>query len=149
MTSTSSIDNILDATLDDLADMPSISLFPNGAHKVKLESKVDTKKASVQLIMHYIEPLELADPTATAPAAGDKNSVFFFLKKKDGSANEYAQGALKEVVKVLQAQFGGATTMEVLDAAKDAEVAVVTKIRVGKGEYEGKDNIDIVKVQVM
>ena len=146
---TSSIDNILDAQLDDLADMPSISLFPNGAHKVRLESKIDHKKASVQLVMHYIEPLEMADPTSNAPAAGDKNSVFFFLKKKDGTGNEYAQGALKEIVKVLQAQFGGATTSEVLEAAKDAEVAVVTKIRIGKGDYEGKDNVDIVKMEII
>ena len=144
-----SLDNILDATLDDLADMPSISLFPNGAHKVKLEFKIDTKKVSVQMTMIYVEPLELADPTQTAPAAGDKNTVFFNLKKKDGGANEYAQGALKEIVKPLQAQFGGSTTSEVLDAAKDAEVAVVTKIRVGKGEYEGKDSIDVVKLQIV
>jgi hypothetical protein len=146
---TNSLDNILDATLDDLADMPSISLFPNGAHKVKLESKINKEKASVQITMHYVEPLELADPTSSTPAAGDKNSVFFNLKKKDGTANEYAQGALKEIVKVLQGTFGGATTTEVLENAKDAEVAVVTKIRVGKGEYEGRDNIDIVKVQVI
>ena len=149
MTSMNSLDNILDATLDDLADMPSISLFPNGAHKVKLEFKIDTKKVSVMVTMTYIEPLELADPTQTAPAAGDKNSVFFNLKKKDGTANEYAQGALKEITKVLQSTFGGSSTTEVLENAKDAEVAVVTKIRVGKGEYEGKDNIDIVKVQII
>jgi hypothetical protein len=146
---TSSLDNILDATLDDLADMPSISLFPNGAHKVTLSNKIDPVKASVMFTMTYIEPLELADPTSSTPAAGDKNSVFFNLKKKDGSANEYAQGALKNIVKVLQAQFGGSTTTEVLEAAKNAEVAVVTKIRVGKGEYEGRDNIDIVKVEVL
>jgi len=146
---TNSLDNILDATLDDLADMPSISLFPNGAHKVKLEFKIDSTKVSVMVTMTYIEPLELADPTALVPSAGDKNSVFFNLKKKDGTANAYAQGALKEIVKVLQPVFGGSTTSEVLEASKDAEVAVVTKIRVGKGEYEGRDNIDIVKVQII
>jgi len=149
MTSMNSLDNILDATLDDLADMPSISLFPNGAHKVKLEFKIDSTKVSVMVTMTYIEPLELADPTALVPSAGDKNSVFFNLKKKDGTANAYAQGALKEIVKVLQPVFGGSTTSEVLEASKDAEVAVVTKIRVGKGEYEGRDNIDIVKVQII
>lgn len=145
----SALDNILDATLDDLADLPSIQLFPNGAHKVKLEFKIDTKKVAVQMTMHYIEPLELADPKQTAPAAGDKNTIFFNLKKKDGTANEYAQGALKEVVKVLQGTFGGTSTTEVLEASKDAEVAVVTKIRLGKGEYEGKDQIDLVKVQII
>jgi len=146
---TSSLDNILDATLDDLADMPSIQLFPNGAHKVKLEFKINAEKASVQTTLHYIEPLELADPTQTAPAAGDKNTVFFNLKKKDGSANTYAQGALKELLKPLAAQFGGSTTTEILENSKDAEVMVVTKIQVGKGDYEGKDNLTIVKLEVL
>ena len=145
----SSLDNILDATLDDLADMPSIQLFPNGAHKVRLESKVNKEKVSVQLTLHYIEPLELADPTSIAPAAGDKNTVFYNLKKKDGTANEYAQGALKELIKVLQDTFGGSSTSEVLENAKDAEVAVVTKIKVGTGDYLGKDNLDIVKLQII
>lgn len=144
-----SLDNILDQTLDDLADMPSISLFPNGAHKVTMEFKVDPVKASVMATMTYIEPLELSDPTSGTPAAGDKNSVFFNLKKKDGTPNTYAQGALKELLKPLQATFGGATTTEILEASKGAEVAVVTKIRVGKGEYEGRDNIDIVKLQII
>lgn len=146
---TNSLDNILDATLDDLADMPSIVLFPNGAHKVKFESKIDAKNSSVQITLTYIEPLELADPTSAAPAAGDKNSVFFYLKTKEGKANEYAQGALKNIVKVLQPALGGDTTTEVLSNAQNAEVAVVTKIRVGKGAYEGRDNLDIVKVEVI
>ena len=145
----SSLDNILDATLDDLADMPSIQLFPNGAHKVRLESKVNKEKVSVQLTLHYIEPQELADPTSIAPATGDKNTVFYNLKKKDGTANEYAQGALKELIKVLQGTFGGSSTSEVLENAKDAEVAVVTKIRLGKGDYEGRDNLDIVKIEAV
>jgi hypothetical protein len=146
---TNSLDNILDATLDDLADMPSISLFPNGAHKVTLETKIDPVKVSVMLTLTYVEPLELADPTQTAPEKGDKNSIFFNLKKKDGTPNTYAQGALKEIVKVLQPTFGGSTTTEILTNSNGAEVAVVTKIRLGKGEYEGKDNIDIVKVQII
>jgi len=146
---TNSLDNLFDATLDELADMPSISLFPNGAHKVRLEFKIDTKKVAMQMTMHYVEPLELASPDATPPAKDDKNTIFFNLKKKDGGANEYAQGALKEVVKPLQAAFGGNTTAEVLENAKNAEVAVVTKIRLGKGEYEGRDSIDIVSLQII
>jgi hypothetical protein len=144
----SSLDNILDATLDDLADMPSIQLFPNGAHKATVSFKYDEKKATVQIQLTYIEPLELSDPTANPPAAGDKNSVFFFLKKKDGSANEYAQGGLKNILTSLKS-LGGSTSKEVMEAAEGAEVAVVTKIRVGKGEYEGRDNLDIVKIEVM
>jgi hypothetical protein len=143
-----SLDSILDETLDDLADMPSISLFPNGAHKVSIEFKPEDKKSAVMLTMTYIEPLELADPTSSAPAPKDKNSVFFNLKKKDGTPNAYAQGALKEILKSLKS-LGGSTSREIMEAAQGAEVAVVTKIRAGKGEYEGKDNIDIVKLEVI
>jgi hypothetical protein len=142
------LSNILDSTLDDLADMPSITPFPNGAHKVKLGFKIDDKKVSVQMTMTYIEALELADPTSVAPAPDDKNTIFFNLKKKDGSPNDYAQGALKEVLKVLSPAFPG-STRETLTAAEGVEVAAVTKIRVGKGEYEGKDSIDVVEMKIL
>jgi len=148
---TSDLDNILDMTLDDLADAPSIELFPNGAHKVKIEFKVnERKKTNITMEMEYVEVAELADPTAVAPAAGDKSFVFFNLKKKDGTANEFSQGALKVILKSLHDQgFAGNTPKEVMDSAKGAEVIVVTKIREGKGEYEGKDQIDIVSVSVV
>lgn len=142
------IDNILDATLDDLADAPSIQLWPNGAHKATIEFKVDKPKSSVQLHMTYVEPLELADPTSTPPSAGDKNVVFFSLKKKDGTANEYAQGALKGILTPLSATFGGASMTEVMENAKGAEVAVVTKIRLSK-DPKYQDSLDVQKVETI
>lgn len=145
----SNLNNILDATLEDLADMPSIQIFPNGAHKVTIGFKVDKVKATVQCMLTYVEPLELADPTSIAPAPGDKNGIFISLKKKDGTPNEYGQGTLKQIAQELAKTFPGSSTSEILEAAEGAEVAVVTKIRYGKGEYEGKDNLDIVKLEVI
>ena len=145
-----SFDSILDSTLDDLADMPSIQLFPNGAHKVTVEFIVNREKKSIMVAMVYVDVLELADPTATAPAPGDKNSVFINLLNKDGKTNEYAQGALKLMLQALKAGgVEGASNTEIMDNAKGTEVAVVTKIRVGKGDYVGRDNLDIVKMEVM
>jgi len=145
-----SIENILDATLDDLADRPSITLFPNGAHKVTLDSKIDREKSTVQLTLTYVEPVELSDPGALVPVAGDKNSVFYFLLNKDKTPNAYNQGALKEVLGCLkEGGVEGSTTTELLEAAKGMEVVVVTKIRVGKGEYEGRDNLDIQKLMIV
>lgn len=145
MTQTS-FDNILDATLDDLADMPSIELFPNGAHKVSLEFVVDPVKVSVRMDMTYIECIELADHTSKPPVPGDKNSVFFNLKKKDGEPNTYAQGSLKVITSSLQPTFGGSSLKEVLENSKGAEVVALTKIQVGKGDY--RDTISVVKVEV-
>lgn len=144
-----SIENILDATLDDLADVPSTKLFPNGAHKVALHFKLDLKKQSVYMTMVYVHLLEMADPTAVAPELGDKNIVFMNLKKKDGTDNEYAQGALKEILKVLQPVFKGVSSKDTLEKADGFEVAVSTKIRVGTGEYAGRDQIDIVTMALI
>ena len=144
-----SLDNLLDATLDDLADIPSIQIFPAGAHKVTIGFKIDDKKSAVQVGFTYIEPLELSDPTANAPEAGAKNGLYIGLKKKDGTANEYGQGTLKLIASAMKERFPGNSTREVLEAAEGAEVAIVTKIRYGKGEYEGKDNLDLVKIEVI
>lgn len=144
-----SLDNLLDATLDDLADIPSIQIFPAGAHKVTIGFKVDDKKSAVQVSFTYVESLELSDPTATAPEAGAKNGLYLGLKKKDGTANEYAQGTLKLIASAMKERFPGNSTREVLEAAEGAEVAIVTKIRYGRGEYEGKDNLDLVKIEVI
>jgi hypothetical protein len=144
-----SLDNLLDATLDDLADTPSIQLFPNGAHKVKVNFKIDKEKSSVQMTLTYVELEELADPTSIAPTPGDKNIVFFNLKKKDGTANEYSQGALKEIGQALVSlSEPGSTTSEVLAAAENAEVMVVTKIRVSK-DPKYQDQLDVVKMAVI
>jgi hypothetical protein len=143
-----SLDNLLDATLDDLADIPSIQIFPAGAHKVTVNFKTDLVKQTVQVGFTYIEPLEI-DPTDTPPAPGDKNSIFLGLKKKDGTPNEYAQGTLKLIAQALKDTFPGSSTKEILEAAEGAEVAIVTKIRLGKGEYLGRDNLDLVKLEVI
>lgn len=143
-----SLDNLLDATLDDLADTPSIQIFPAGAHKVTVNFKADLVKQTVQVGFTYIEPLEI-DPTDTPPAPGDKNSIFLGLKKKDGTPNEYAQGTLKLIAQALKDTFPGSSTKEILEAAEGAEVAIVTKIRLGKGEYLGRDNLDLVKLEVI
>jgi hypothetical protein len=144
-----SLDNLLDATLDDLADTPSIQIFPAGAHKVTVGFKIDDAKSAVQVSFTYIEPLELSDPTAVAPSSGDKNGLYLGLKKKDGTPNAFAQGTLKMIAQALSANFPGSSTREVLENAEGAEVAIVTKVRYGKGEYEGKDNLDLVKIEVL
>lgn len=145
----SNFDNILDATLDDLADMPSITPFPDGAHKVTLSFKLDEKKVAVMLQLTYVEALEIPDTDATIPSPGDKNTIYFGLKTKEGKPNEYAQGALKNVLNSLKDSYPGNSMKEIMASAEGAEVAVVTKIRYGKGEYEGKDNIDIQKLEVI
>lgn len=143
MTDNNALD-ILDETLDDLADKPSIEPFPNGSHKVTLNFKTITKdgRPSVMMKMTYIELLEASDPGAKAPVPGDVFTNFMHMKKKDGTPNEFGQGELKEVLTALKPNFPNAgTNRELLEAGEGCEVAVTTKIRKGKEGYQDAMNI--------
>jgi len=123
------LDSLLDRTLDDLADLPEFKPFPAGAHRCRIafESKVVNKHPSIEMKITAIETLELSDPTASEPIkADDTTGVLFMLD------NEFGEGKLKEVMKVLATHFGTTGIRDTMIAANDAEVIMVTKIRVNK-----------------
>lgn len=147
MNTTTQNPDLLDMTLDDLADLPSTELFPNGSHKVAITFHVNQEnKSKIRLEMVYVEAIELADATQVAPAVGDKNSIFFNLVTKEGKPNEFAQGQLKELLLALRPTFGGDNLTQVMENSKGAEVIVLTKIRPAKGEYD--PSISIVSLAV-
>ena len=148
----SDIDGLLDATLDDLADMPEFKPFPAGAHRVNVsfEKMKVNDISSISMNLVAIETVELANPEDTPVVAKDSTNVLFMLKKKDGSNNDLAQGQLKGILKPLQEHFKSASNSATMEDAKGAECLVVTKIRTDKRD---KDNIkhytEVVSLQVM
>lgn len=138
---TVNIDSLLDASLDDLADLPEFGTFPAGTHKVLIswEKKEINKHPSLELSMKAVETVELANPTEDAPlAAGAEGNVLFMLD------NEFSQGKLKLVMKSLAGMFGGATITDVMEASNGMEVTVVTKVRQNKEKTQSYT--DLVKV---
>lgn len=135
-----SIDDLLDATLDDLADVPEFKPFPVGTHQCTLEiaSKVIAEKAAVEWKLTLIETIELANPEATPAKAGDTCSGAFIFTTKDGKPNELAQGQFKEMLRPLQAHFGTATNRQTMEAANGCTVAVTMSQREGKNDNAGK-----------
>lgn len=137
-----SIDDLLDGTLDDLADVPSFKCYPAGAHLVKIafdvEKDKEGKKTGVMFFrMEYREPLELANSEDVPPAMGDKDAVRWDL------TNEFGQGNFKVVISALKQQFfpGEAkSNAEVMEAADGLEVGIVTKVRKGKKGTDKEDN---------
>ncbi len=120
--------DLLDSSLDDLADLPEFKVFPNGAHicTIKFESKDVNGHPSIECTLTGISTEELANPADTPIAAGDVSSVLFMMD------NEFGQGALKAVMKPLAAHFGTSKISETIEAAKGAECLVVTKQRQNK-----------------
>lgn len=131
------IDSLLDATIDDLVDVPTFQPFPVGTHQavLTLEQKKINDCPAIEWSMVAIETVELADPTGTPVKAGDKCSGAFILTKKEGDKqvpNELAQGQFKEFMKPLQAHFGTATNRETMEAANGCTVVATMGQRAGK-----------------
>ena len=146
-----SLDDILDETLDDLADLPENKPFPGGVHRVDLSIRRNAKKAGQFIVeMKHKEVIELANPNEEhLPKEGDKATVFIATKKKDGTPNEFGQGQLKLIMSPLAAMLGTKNIGEIVEGTKNGvECAVLVSIRKDKtGEYD--DQQEIKKVEVM
>jgi hypothetical protein len=142
MSDLSDLDNLLDASLDDLADLPEFGTYPGGTHKVAIdwESKKVNDHPSLELKFKLVETLELANPTDEPLAVGAEGSVLFMLD------NEFGQGKLKNVLKPLGAATGANKMSEIVAASKGMEVVLVTKVRQNKDKTQSYT--DIVKVIV-
>lgn len=127
------LNDLLDANLDDLADLPEFGVYPAGVHKVVIqwESKKVAEHPSVELKMKAIETEELSNPEADQPlAAGAEGNVLFMLD------NEFGQGKLKLIIKPLAAATGLSSLREIMEASNGMEVSVVTKVRQNKDKTQ-------------
>lgn len=127
------LNSLLDANLDDLADLPEFGTYPPGAHKVsiKWESKEVNKHPCLELQMVAIETEELANPEADQPlVAGAQGSVLYMLD------NEFGQGNLKRTIKPLAEATGLSSLREIIEATQGMEVTVVTKVRQNKDKTQ-------------
>lgn len=138
------MDDILDGTLDDLADVPEFKPYPNGAHKVSIhfERKEVNKHPCVEVKLKAQETLELTDPEKDVPLEkGAEGSVLYMLD------NEIGQGKFKELMKPFAEQYGaGKKLTELMKEANGADVAVVTTKRANKDKT--KLYMDIVTIQL-
>lgn len=144
--------NLLDETLDDLADLPKQTPYPAGAYLVSMKiNRADKKPGTYIINMTHKQTIELSNPNTPddeIPVEGDQSAVFIHTRKKDGSANEFGQGQIKEVLRPIAKALETSVISEVLEATKDGlDVIVVVNIRKDKtGQYDDSQNI--VKVEL-
>jgi hypothetical protein len=141
--------DMLDETLDDLADMPSTKPFPAGAHLVSLKMKRIPKKVGGYVVeMTFKNVVELSNPSSEEPAVGDKSTMFIHTKKKDQTPNEFGQGQLKLFLKPIGAMLGTNSIQECLDATNAGlDIIAVVSVRKGTEQYPD-DQQGIVKVEL-
>lgn len=136
-----SLDDLLDGTLDDLADIPEFKPFAAGAHKLKLNfdaSKKINDMPAIEVKLTMVESVELTDPTQVPPAPGDTTNVVYILKKKDDKGNvvrnELAEGQFKKLMSELSPAFpdAGGSPRKIMEAADGYEVLALTGTRENK-----------------
>lgn len=129
------MDDLLDGTLDDLADIPEFKPFPVGVHKclVSFEAKEINKFPAIEVKLKAIETVELANPSDTPLDKGAQTSAAYFLKHSDDFVAKMGQGRIKEIFKALAPMYPDAKSMkELMVAANNSEMNVATNIRSGK-----------------
>lgn len=143
MNTTTNIDNLLDISLDDIADLPEFKVYPAGAHRctIAFEKKMIGTHPAVELKLTLLETVELTDPSEVAPEAGTESSVAYMLD------NEFGQGNMKKVMVPLAQHFGISNVSQLMEAAKGTECLVVTKQRQNKEKTQ--TYLDITSLQVV
>lgn len=107
------LDDLLDASMDDIEGLPPFSIPPTGFYRLKVSAetgsvgKAGQEKEAVIFKYSVIELLEAANPEeANQSQAGMEFSENFILKGKDGKANEKSIGAMKNRIETFTKHFG-------------------------------------------
>lgn len=136
------LNSLLDATLDDLADLPSLEAWPTGAYNVRLNAdlKVINDKAAVEIKLELLNVEEIPEIKEDdfVPSEKDRTSILFV------TGNEIGDGKLKEFLKATEQYTGDGNLRERIENMKNLEVVVVLKRR-----YDKKNDVnrnEIVKV---
>ena len=135
------LDNLLDMSLDELADLPEFVVYPAGAYRctLNIEAKKIGEHPAVELSFKHIETVEKGSETDEDVTPGTECSAAFMLD------NQFGQGNLKKVVAPLVAHFGTPKLSEIA-ANKDLEVLLVSKTRQNKDKTQ--TYLDIISLQV-
>lgn len=126
------IEDLMDASIDDLADMPAFVVPPIGHYKlqVSLERKVVNDKPCIEGKFVVQETLELRN-TAEAPCeVGTKFSTLYQMD------NEFGQGNFKGFISPIVAGLGlqGQKLAEVIGKVQNITIAATLKHRKDKND---------------
>lgn len=128
------MDNLLDGTLDDLADVPEFRTFPQGTYRISLgiEQKKVNEHPTFEVKMKCLETVELVDASEAPVENGAECNVLFMMD------NEIGQGQFKELLKVAAEHFGPKSNRELIEDLKGAECLVVLTHRKNKNDPDKK-----------
>lgn len=151
-----SLDNfdLLDGTLDDLADLKKFEPLPAGSYRMGItwETPDHEEFRIVQMKLTNLECLEVPGVAEESmPEVGKAATFYMRLQRldgepmlwKDGSKNDQDQGRFKEILLALAPTFnpdGSLTNRGMIEASEGAEVIATLKVRASKADKDMKFN---------
>lgn len=143
MTDTDMDFDILDQTIDELADYVPFEPFPVGDYRCQFTYEFITvgndDLPAIRATFTLLEVLKIAQAGAEAPEEGRKISPpLYILRKKDGERNTMAEGFLKrDLIAPFSEALGGDKVSEILANADGCPVIVTFGVRKRKNKDTG------------
>lgn len=141
------IESLMDASIDDIKDVPGFEVPPVGRYKLGLS--LDVKKINehpaIEAALVVRSVVELKNASDTAPEVGAKFSTLFMMD------NEFGQGFFKELAKALASGLGMSNpkVSEILARCKSVvEIEATVNHKKGKGDSADKVYAQLTNVAV-
>lgn len=146
-------DSLMNASMDDIDDLPPVGVPPTGHYNLLVTASRETSEASGNEYIKFQYEIQdineiKNEAEASEAAVGQKFSTMYSPFKKDGSINEYGIGFLKEAVKPYAAHFGTTGIGDTLAAIQQVSVAATLVRRQDKKDPE-RMNFNVKDVVVL
>ena len=147
--------DLLDGTLDDLADLKKFEPNPVGSYRMGIawETPANDEFVVVQLKLNTLECIEVPNVAEeNLPPVGKVATFSMRLQRvdkqpmvweKDGTPNDQDQGRFKEILLALAPVFnpdGSLSNRGMMEASEGAEVYVTLGVRASKKDPDAKFN---------
>lgn len=128
------IEDLMDATIDDLKDLPPFILPPKGHYKLLLGLERKSINDRPAIIANFVveETMELSNKADIAVEKGTKFNQVFFMD------NEFGQGAFKLFMSPVSASMGwaGKKISELCNLCQNVHIAATLKHKKDKEDAE-------------
>lgn len=147
------IDALLNASMDDLEDLPPVGVPPSGHYNLTVSfdvKEVGDDKKQIPVATYTVDAVnELSDQDeASEVAVGQQFSEFFYLMKKDGERNTFGIGKLKQRLVPFAERFGTTNIGELLKNVQQIAITAEVKRKPNKKD-EDRPNLDLKNVVLL
>lgn len=152
----SEVDDILNANMEDLDDLPPVGVPPSGHYNLTVTYSIEDteddkgnkrKTIFAKYVVDAINELK-NDEDATDVAVGQEFREGFYLKKKDGTPNKFGIGTLKARLGAFSERFGTQNIGELIQAVNQIAISATIKRTVNRKD-EDRFNMQIKDVVVL